>query len=62
MTKLFHTKTCPACRFNHENFACQNGEVALRQTEWEKQTYGSHGFTVFKGTTNKICHKGEVKQ
>jgi len=57
MTHKFHELDCPDCRFNNDNFACMNSQVALRPSEWEKRNMPMAGFTQFKGTTKKRCHK-----
>jgi len=38
-----------------------NSDVACRPSEWERRTRPIVGFTVFKGTTTKKCHKRRAK-
>ena len=61
MTKLFSETSCPDCHYNKDNFACMNSDVACRPSEWERRTRPIVGFTVFKGTTTKKCHKRRAK-
>jgi len=57
MTKLFHEEDCPNCRFNHDNYCCSNPDVACRPSDYDRRTRPIAGFTPFKGTTRKHCHK-----